>query len=409
MTVEKLPKGLQKAVEEATLRIEGMLEAKGLKPSEELPEMAGKGAVSGEAYVSANAILGLEKYLGMADPELRLAFFPSISLTNNSTVAKTFVRFDPALKEDIVIFGNGKAQGRELERVMKVVNKFRELTGITSKITYVSRNDFKGGDYGKGLGTSAAAGAALAMALVKAGAPELANNKRFLTTLARRLAGSATRSMVGGISIWLSHTGYLDRESESYGVRMDSPELVRKTKLVIIPIPQDSKTESAHKAAVNAPDYLEWVKLKVKNVPLLTEAILEKDADSAIAEIGKHAEADSDWLNKIIKTGNDAKRTPFDNWTKETRDIRELVIKLREGGLRCWYSMDTGPSVAVITHADDAEKVRQELDSAFNGRHAGKVFVADVAGAPEVKELSKKSELLTGEVVELLEENGISV
>ncbi len=407
MTVEKLPEELQNAVENSVGEIEKTLATNGLKTNEELPAIPQKGSVSGEAYATANAILGLEKYLGMVDAELRLAFFPSITLTNNSTVAKTFVRFDPAIDEDLIIFNEKTASGRERERVIKVINKFRKLTGITSKTVYVSKNDFKGGNYGKGLGTSAAAGAALATALVNAGAPELRDNKRFLATLARRLAGSATRSIAGGISIWLSHSGYLSRESESYAVRLDSPALAKKTKLVIVPIPQDSKTESAHEAAVNAPDYLKWVELKAKNVPLLTHSILEKDADSAVAEMGNHAEADSDWLNKIIKTGNDAKGTPFDNWTDETRDIRKLVIKLREEGLRCWYSMDTGPSVAVITHVEDAEKVKQKLDSAFNGRHSGKVFIADVAGSPEVKDLSEKKELFTEKTVKLLEENGV--
>lgn len=392
-----LPEDVNNGVIDGTKRILTMLRANGWK-EESMPRITPKGAVRGEALVGACSILGIEKYLGMIDNKERIAYFSSVKLTNDSTVAKTYLRFDPDLKEDLVFIGDKEAEGREKERVINTVNRFRDVTGITSRMICISRNEFKGGVVGKGLGTSAAAGAALAAAMVYSGVPEHAKNITFMESIARMLAGSAPQSVAGGFSVWLSDSSYLTRPGESYSVRLDKGDF--DIKLVVVPIMQSAKTEEAHDAAVKSPHYVDWCSKKAAAVPDLVDAIMKKD----IKRVGEHAEDDTIWLNKIIKTGGG-----IDNWEPDTRVFIEEVKRLRQKGIIAYYSMDTGPSVAVITTSKDAEKVKQELENALNGKYKGKIFVANLAGSPKVLPVGKKDSLITPGVKAILNSKGIAI
>lgn len=339
---------------------------------EPLPRLKPLGKISGRAASRAWSILGLEKYLGMVDSRLRIAFFPSLTLTNDSTTTNALVEFDPSLADDLIVIGGKKAEGRPRERVIETVDAFRARFGITSRVRAATENIFKGGGSGKGLGTSAAAGAALARALVGAALPEHVANKRLLALTARILAGSATRSAAGGFALWPSHAGYLARPDDSYGIRVDDGKT--DLRLVVVPIPQSTRTEDAHAAAVRSPHYVAWARRKASEVPALLNAVLARDVEA----IGRHAEEDSVWLNRILTSGGG-----FDNWEKDTRAVFELVRGLRRRGLLAYSSIDTGPSVAVITTSRDAEAVRGHLLSALPQERASSVFLADVAGPPE--------------------------
>ncbi|MFH1780040.1 MAG: hypothetical protein ABH803_02760 [Candidatus Micrarchaeota archaeon] len=372
---------LEKQTEETTRAIISRLKEIGwTEPTKTTPSAT----VDGEALVEANSILGIEKYLGMVDKKLRIAYFSSIKLTNNSTVTRTYVKFDASLQEDLVYIAGKEAGEKERNRILTAVNAYRELTGINSKILYASQNTFKGGNEGKGLGTSAAAGAALGAALVQASMPKLFKETYFVESIARLVAGSAPQSIAGGFSVWLSDASYLKKPNESYSVRIDKGDF--DVKLVVIPIPQVAKTEDAHEAAVKSPHYLEWVKKKCFTVPHLMEAIINKDLQA----IGEHAEEDSQWLNKIITTGGG-----INNWVEDTESLRQAVINLRKKqGLLAYYSMDTGPSIAVLTNAHDAEAVKNGLEEALDRKYAGKAFIAEMGGGPKILDPSKKTELI---------------
>jgi len=336
---------------------------------EPLPHVKPLGEVSGSAASKAYSILGIEKYLGMADNRLRIAFFPSLTLTNNSTVTNAFVEFSPSLKEDAIVIGGKRAEGRARERVVETIDAFRKRYGITSRVRVATENIFSGGASGKGLGTSAAAGAALAHALVSAAIPEHASNSRLVALTARILAGSATRSAAGGFALWPSHVGFLSHPDDSYGIRVDDGRM--DIRLVVVPIPQQSKTEDAHAAALRSPLYPKWAERKAAQVPALLRAVLERDTEA----VGMHAEEDSAWLNKVIVSGGG-----LDNWEKGTREVQALVRGMRGRGILAYCSIDTGPSVAVITDSRDAGRVRDELLSSLP---TSSVFIADIAGPPE--------------------------
>lgn len=389
----ELPADLEEGIVRVTEEITERLRQKGWQGWSK-PKIAPRGKISGEAMVEASSILGIEKYLGMVDSKERIAYFPSVKLTNDSTVTRSYLRFFPNLEEDIVFIAGKKADGREKERVINVVNRFREVTGIVSGAFVVSENFFKGGTIGKGLGTSAAAGAALAAALVQSATPELIGDEGFVQSIARIMAGSAPQSIAGGFSVWLSNPSFRKNPYESFSIRVDDGKI--PVKLVVVPIEKSTKTEEAHEAAVKSPYYLDWCRKKVKAVPDLIEAVIEK----SLPRIGEHAEDDSIWLNRIITSGGG-----INNWEPDTETIRQKIVDLRKkNGLVAYYSMDTGPSVAVLTSSQDTEAVRIELENALNGKYRGRVFVADLTGGPRVLPLEKRDELFSREIWEELEQ-----
>jgi len=387
----ELPADLGEEIVQTTEEITSNLRQRGWQ-SRSKPEITPRGKVSGEAMVEASSILGIEKYLGMVDGKERIAYFPSVKLTNNSTVTRCYLKFSPGLEEDIVFIAGKKANGREKERVINVVNRFREVTGITSGVFVVSENFFKGGTVGKGLGTSAAAGAALAAALVQSAAPELMKDEAFVQSIARIMAGSAPQSIAGGFSVWLSNPSFIKDPYQSFSVRVDDGEI--PVKLVVVPIEKSTKTEEAHAAAVKSPHYLDWCRKKVRAVPDLIEAIIEK----SLSRIGEHAEDDSVWLNRIITSGGG-----INNWEPDTETIRQKVVEIRKKGLVAYYSMDTGPSVAVLTFSQHVEEVKRELEGVLDGKYRERIFVADLTGGPRILPLEKRDELFSEEMWEELE------
>ena len=94
------------------------------------------------------------------------------------------------------------AEGRESDRVVRVLDEVRSLAGIASRARIVSRNLIRANRVGKGLGTSASASAALAAAAMAAACGEqVLEDWRAVGCMARLLAGSRCRSAVGGISV----------------------------------------------------------------------------------------------------------------------------------------------------------------------------------------------------------------
>ncbi|MBC7239111.1 MAG: GHMP kinase, partial [Chloroflexi bacterium] len=183
------------------------LQARGI-PIEPYPHQPLQGHPSGMAAAKAYPIQGILKYHGLADWRLRIAYLPSISVNNDAAYTLTWVAFDPRLAEDEVIINGERATGRPWERVVASLEAIRQVANISSRARVISKNVTRAGRLGKGLGTSASASAALAAAALAATlGPEIVENRRLLSCMARLLAGSGCRSATGGLSLWLSHEG----------------------------------------------------------------------------------------------------------------------------------------------------------------------------------------------------------
>lgn len=157
----------------------------------------------GSAIAPSN--IAFSKYWGKQDDELTLPINDSISMTLEGVFTHTTVEFSKDYKEDEVLLGDisnpiSRVGGSKKSRVVKHLNRFREINNTKLRARVVSTNNFP---TGAGVASSASAFCALTLALIDAFKMEFSQREQSVLT---RLAGSgsATRSIYGGFVQWLA-------------------------------------------------------------------------------------------------------------------------------------------------------------------------------------------------------------
>ncbi len=318
----------------------------------------------GEAYSLSYPIQGVLKYHGMVDSKQRISYFPSISFNNSCAFTITYLKFDKTNKKDRVILNGKEAFGREFERVEAALNLIRFYAKTSVKATLVSRNCTNlssQGELGKGLGTSASGSAALAQAAISIlynNSSEYVNNNRLVSTFSRYLSGSGTRSAAGGFSLWLSHPK-ID-PLDCFAIRLDNnqhQDLIDQISLITIPIESKLKTEQAHQAATKSPFFYSWGIQRKSLILEFIEALNKKDFN----KIGELAEFDTHCLHAVAMTAKNGQELIA--WDPDTVKIMLMVRELREQGYNLYYSIDTGPTVVLITQEKEKKDILYKLNS----------------------------------------------
>src|SRR3989442_2879204 len=147
-----------------------------------------------KATAVAHPIQGLIKYHGLADPVLRLPCDGSISVCRAHLTRRTTVELGGVARDAARIDGRD-VNARDMERIRAVVDPIRARASIREPFRMASENDFPSNI---GLGASASGFAALATAAAHAAGLRLAPEE--ISRFARRGAGSASRSVTGGVS-----------------------------------------------------------------------------------------------------------------------------------------------------------------------------------------------------------------
>jgi len=310
----------------------------------------------------AYAIQGLVKYHGLRNERLRLPFHDSISVCMKALPTITTVAFSREFADDRIRI-NGKSPSRkEQHRVLAVVNHLRHSSPLRSvKARVESRNpDVKG----KGLGFSASGFAALGLATARA--LDLDIKTPELSEVVRLGAGSASRSLAGGFSIW-----YANRNGRSYAEEL-APASSIKLRTIIVPIESEIKTDSAHADAVKSPFFKPRLVYLRSILPRMKRAISQKDVES----IGKLAEEDTLNLHAVTMTGKEGLILLSSLSIEIIREVRRLR---KEDELPVWFSLDTGPSVFVNTTPDATRSVRRNLSKITNN-----IFVSEPGGPAEI-------------------------
>lgn len=127
-----------------------------------------------KATAIAHPIQGLIKYHGLVDEALRLPFHDSISVCTGPIATKTTIEFGDFAEDTAAIDGRALT-GRELERVLAVVDVVRVRANLRANFRMASVNDFPSNI---GLGASASGFAALAWAASAAAGLPLAVKDR---------------------------------------------------------------------------------------------------------------------------------------------------------------------------------------------------------------------------------------
>jgi phosphomevalonate decarboxylase len=292
----------------------------------------------------AHAIQGLVKYHGLKNKKRRLPYHDSISVCAKELTTTATVEFDRQYTEDIVEINGSVAKDTEALRVMAVINQLRKLAKSRERFRLASKNSLA---EAKGVGFSAAAFASIALAASTA--LDLRMGLSHLSEIARLGAGSASRSLVGGFSIW-----YANKGGRSFARQLDDGTRV-KLAMGIVPIASDVKTDTAHEESVSSPFFTVRVRQVKATLPKMLQAIKKGD----VCEISRLAEADSLSLHCVTMTG----RSGLVLMSPDTINVIRRVRAMREDhGIPVWYSLDTGPSVFLNTQPEYARRVCDDIE-----------------------------------------------
>jgi phosphomevalonate decarboxylase len=273
----------------------------------------------------------------------------------------TTVEAKPGLSADKIRIDGLVPTKKEAARVHAVVDELRTFAGDKIRLRIESRNPNVDG---KGLGFSASGFAALGLATSQALGLDLDTPR--LSEIVRLGAGSASRSLVGGFSIW-----YANRKGRSYAERLASASSIR-LRTLIVPIPSRIKTDKAHADVLTSPLFKARLAYMKGVLQRMRRAIVRKD----VPEICRLAEVDTLNLHAITMTGN------LGTILVNPLSIRvmEEVRRLREEEtVPVWYSLDTGPSVFINTTPKAASRVERRIRTL-----ADNVISSDPGGPAEI-------------------------
>ncbi|MEM4294369.1 MAG: hypothetical protein QXS57_02605 [Candidatus Caldarchaeum sp.] len=297
----------------------------------------------------AHPMEGLVKYHGLRDWRLRIPYHDSISVNLGAFTTTTEVEFGD-FGESTAVINGVRVSGRELQRIQTVVEYVMKLAGFEADFRVVSNNSIPLGRV-KGLGFSSSGGAALAVASFKAAGLDKRYgwDMRLLSRIARRLAGSACRSVVGKYSRWYAGSS----DEDSYAVCF-ADEKNLPLKVVVVPLNAEYSTEEAHSEAERSTFFDARVKNAQQRCEEMEKAILNGDFKT----FGDLKELDTIELHAVTATGP---RRLILASVDSMRIINE-VLRLRREGVECYYSMQTGPTVFINTHPEDAQYVSSRVE-----------------------------------------------
>lgn len=293
-----------------------------------------------KASAVAYPIQGLVKYHGLSDFDQRIPYHDSISVCTQPTRTHTTVEFRPAADDAVEIDGT-VVEGRERERVIKVVDAARRLAGSDRRVRMASKSNFP--KY-VGLGSSASGFAALATACAKALGLKL--DSKAVSELARLGAGSATRAVSGGFSEWVTEG------SRSYGRCLAKPGEMDWATIAVV-AQHDVPTEGVHREAMMSP----FFRARLEYLPPVLEAMRKALAKRDALKVMELAERDTLNLHAVTMTMPNG----LVAWRGLTVETIHKVRALRRAGTPCYFSIDTGATVYVNTLPEHAKTVEEGL------------------------------------------------
>jgi len=314
-----------------------------------------------KATAVAHPIQGLIKYHGLRDVGRRIPFHDSISVCAEALETTTTVEFDENLSDDIVEINQRIATETEKKRVQNVLDSLRARKGLKVCARVSSTNSLT---VGKGLGFSASAFASIGVAA--SDALDLKLDQISLSEAVRLGAGSATRSLAGGFAIW-----YADRGGRSYAEQIAARGDL-DLEMIIVPVSSPIRTDEAHKDVVTSPLFSARLEYIDSMIAAMRQALTRRD----VTTVCQLAEEDTLNLHAITMTS----KTRMVLWEPQTLTVLREVLRLRENGIPCWYSMDTGPSVFVNTLGQYADEVQRSIESL----DVAPVIRSRVGGPPKV-------------------------
>ncbi len=283
--------------------------------------------------------IAIVKYWGLKSEKLNIPANGSISFTLGKNLrTATTVEFSSSFKEDSAALNGKKLEGKGLEEISRQLDALRSLAGSRLKAKIISENNFP---TGAGIASSASGFAAITLASASALGLKLPARK--LSSLARLVSGSASRSIYGGF-VELKK-GRKKDGSDSFSIQLAPeshwPELRDAILIVSEGHKKVSSREGMRLTVKTNPHFPARAKRAEKRLSLVRRAILKKDAESLFLL----AMEESDDLHKTIE----GTRPKIEYLNKTSRKIMGAVRKLNSNSIICGYTFDAGPNAHILT------------------------------------------------------------
>jgi len=290
--------------------------------------------------VFAPANLALVKYWGKRDAAANLPATSSLSATLATLGSEAEVA--PA-ESDLLDVSGDPARAR------RVLDAARWLSGCRDPLRITIRNTVP---TAVGLASSASSMAALAVALARAlGFDERAAE---VARLARLGSGSAVRSLPGGYVEWDAGTAP-DGSDCLAATAFPAAHLPLSVRVAVTdagPKPLSSG-EMMERCRATSPGYDAFVADNPSVLASARTALSDRD----LFRLGAVAEEQSLRLHEMLRSAD----PPIDLLMPASRAVLDVVLRLRERGVPCFFSIDAGPSVAVFVEEAHADAVGRAL------------------------------------------------
>ncbi len=295
--------------------------------------------------VEASSDLALIKYWGKKDEKLRLPENGSISIILNGLDTVTTVEFQEDLASDAVVI-QGESDAKEVARVIRHLDRIRQLAGISLYARVESQNTFP---KGTGLSSSGSGFAALTIAATKALDLEL--SQKDLSILARQGSGTACRCVCSGFIEWLDG----DTSETSYSHTIYSADHMNIQDVIAV-VSEDKKRVSStegHESARSSVFYearLAHVREKIDRIKAALEA---KD----FPMIGEIVEAEALEFHSILLTSAPSLIALYPGSLQVMLEVQQL----RRENIPAYFSINTGFNVHVLTLPEYVDVVQTRL------------------------------------------------
>ncbi|MHC5375135.1 diphosphomevalonate decarboxylase [Enterococcus sp. LJL120] len=301
----------------------------------------------------AHTNIALIKYWGKADQELIIPMNSSLSLTLDAFYSETQVTFSKEFTADSFYLNGAVQSAAENKKIIQFLNRARKL-GKTTDFAKVESQNFV--PTAAGLASSASGLAALAGACNEA--LDLQMTPTELSRFARKGSGSACRSIFGGFAEWQKG----DSDETSFAVPIEAAGWENELAMIFILINDQQKDVSSRDGMQRTVEtsvfYDGWLKAVNEDIETAKKAIAQKD----FKLLGETTEANG---LKMHATTLGA-QPPFTYWSPNSLVAMNRVRELRTAGFDCYFTMDAGPNVKILTKKNQVPALIEELKQTFS-------------------------------------------
>jgi len=309
-----------------------------------------------KATYKASSDIALVKYWGKKDEVLRLPENGSVSMKLANLYTITTVEFSSEYESDSLIISGDiiDIESVEAKRVVKHLNRVRELAkqqGLEAFSWFakvITNNSFP---RATGLSSSGSGMTALTFSATKA--IGLSLNEKELSILSRQASGTACRCSCGGFVEWLDG----DTSDTSYSISLVDKDYwdVRSVIAIVDYGKKKISSTQGHKSAQSSILFKPRQKHIKEKIVLTKQCLKEKDFD----KLGSLVEAEALEFHSILLTS----QPPLVLWYPGTMQVIHEVQKMREEGISCYFTINTGFNIHVLTLPEFEQKVKERLSS----------------------------------------------